>query len=830
MNFKFPQLKYIYSSLFLIGLFLFLPVFVYGATYYWIAGTGNWNDKTDGTNYDHWSASSGGAKQANLPGSADTVIFNSSSGGGTCTVNTTVSIAVFSMATGNTTTVTLGANLTTSGNLTVTAGTLDSASYKATVGGTFSVTGIIKVGGALFSDSFSKTPTLSAGSTVNYSALGNQTVSTTPTYVNLAISGSGTKTFAGAYTAVSCAVTITGGTLVQATGGALSLKSITLTSGAFTGSNAAITLSFNLTTSAGTTFTSTSNVLTTYTGLSVATDTFIHNSGTVKIFGGQDVTANNTEFWNFIFDRYSGVAGYPEYIVIKDSFTILNNLLVQDTEGDGGIEVRGEASPTITVNGNLSFPNYAWDDVYLGSTTAGVNLTINLKGNFSILDTYARMYANIIFSGTGDQTITKSAGGISTGTWTVNRPSETAGTAVKLAQAFADRPVTITAGTFDLAGFNFTTNGITAQNGGTLKLKGAETVGVTPTLNAGSTVQYYGTAGPYNLKGWTYSNIRFSSASATTYNLIAGGLSVKNLTIDANNTLDATASNYNTTLTGNWSNSGTFTQRTGTVTFSGTSQKVFGNTTFYNFTKDVSAGSADTMMFENTKTQTIAQSGTLTLKGGLGKILTLRSCDSSGTQSDGTQWLLTVNNTGTTLAVDYVDVKDSNASGGKEIAATNSLDSANNLNWSGLTSANTAPSATTASVSPSSVVVGATLTFTGNWTESDAGDQDKIYICKDSACTNCDNTAQSNCWCYSSSYVTEPTVTGTCTYTAQSADTGNRNFWLKVCDDSPSCSSSVYGGSFSVGPSASSAFKVRGGFNFKIKGGNDNKSFRIKCL
>jgi len=601
--------------------------------------------------------------------------------------------------------------------------------------------------------------------------------------------------------------------------------------GTFTGGTG--TLTFYTMTLSGGTFTSTSGNLNGNTlGLTFnrTGGTFNHNNGTIKFqFSGTITPGSNLTLNNVIIDNNgSSMMGAGAIITIAGSFNVAGNFTIQDSSscGFGGCDniLNGINSPTVTVQGNLSIPSVA------GSGTLAIANTVAFAtaGNFSFGDSKITLSSNLTFNGTGNQTITHSAGTISAGTWTVNRPSETAGTAVKLGASSALRAIAVTAGTFDVAGYNYT-NTATVSSGATLKLQGGETVN-TPTLNAGSTVQYYGTAGPYNLKGWTYSNIRFSSASATTYNLIAGGLSVKNLTIDANNTLDATASNYNTTLTGNWSNSGTFTQRAGTVTFSGTSQKVFGNTTFYNFTKDVSAGSADTMMFENTKTQTIAQSGTLTLKGALGKILTLRSCDSSGTQSDGTQWLLTVNATGTTLAVDYVDVKDSNASGGKEIANTNTTDSLNNLNWAGFASGNSAPTATSASVSPSSVAVGATLTFTGNWTESDAGDQDKIYICKDSACTNCDNTAQSNCWCYSSSYVTEPTVTGTCTYTAQSADTGNRNFWLKVCDDAPSCSSSVYGGSFSVGPSASSAFKVRGLESFRIKGGNDSKSFRIKCL
>jgi hypothetical protein len=58
------------------------------ASRFWVGGTGTW-DASDTT---HWSATSGGAGGASVPGSADTVTFNGSSGGGTVTVNTTVNV------------------------------------------------------------------------------------------------------------------------------------------------------------------------------------------------------------------------------------------------------------------------------------------------------------------------------------------------------------------------------------------------------------------------------------------------------------------------------------------------------------------------------------------------------------------------------------------------------------------------------------------------------------------------------------------------------------------------------------------------------------------
>ena len=79
------------------------------AARFWVGGTGTW-DASDTT---HWAATSGGAGGASVPTTNDTVTFDGSSGGGTCT---------------------LGANTASLGAVTFvyTNGTLDFASYKLT--------------------------------------------------------------------------------------------------------------------------------------------------------------------------------------------------------------------------------------------------------------------------------------------------------------------------------------------------------------------------------------------------------------------------------------------------------------------------------------------------------------------------------------------------------------------------------------------------------------------------------------------------------------------------------------------------------------------------
>lgn len=58
------------------------------ASRFWVGGTGTWDSSTT----THWAASTGGAGGQSVPGVNDAVTFDGSSGGGTVTVNTTVSV------------------------------------------------------------------------------------------------------------------------------------------------------------------------------------------------------------------------------------------------------------------------------------------------------------------------------------------------------------------------------------------------------------------------------------------------------------------------------------------------------------------------------------------------------------------------------------------------------------------------------------------------------------------------------------------------------------------------------------------------------------------
>ncbi len=173
-----------------------------------------------------------------------------------------------------------------------------------------------------------------------------------------------------------------------------------------------------------------------------------------------------------------------------------------------------------------------------------------------------------------------------------------------------------------------------------------------------------------------------NSGDTTRYGKLIAGTGAIDINGDAtihpsdgngNNEVDADTSTW--TISGNWTNNDTYTKDTSTVTLDGTSQIVSGSTTFYNLTKAVT--SADTLTFQAGQTQTLAAGGALSFTGTSGNLLQLRS------STPGTEWFLTVN-AGVAPIANYVDVKDSNASGGQTMYAYYSVDAApggTNTNW-----------------------------------------------------------------------------------------------------------------------------------------------------
>lgn len=96
---------------------------------FWVGGTGTWN----GTSTTNWSATSGGAAGASAPTNADRAIFDANSGTGTVTTDATA-VCQALVKDGASIDLVLGANLSMTGQLTLTAGLLDMAGFNLTCG------------------------------------------------------------------------------------------------------------------------------------------------------------------------------------------------------------------------------------------------------------------------------------------------------------------------------------------------------------------------------------------------------------------------------------------------------------------------------------------------------------------------------------------------------------------------------------------------------------------------------------------------------------------------------------------------------------------------
>jgi hypothetical protein len=148
-------------------------------------------------------------------------------------------------------------------------------------------------------------------------------------------------------------------------------------------------------------------------------------------------------------------------------------------------------------------------------------------------------------------------------------------------------------------------------SGSSLSVQGQVLATGTLTASASSnTVRYYGSTAQ-TIYPTAYNNLTIDK-SAQTASLSAATVVSGNLTISAG-TFSGSASNYDLTVKGNFTNNGTFTYGTGTVTLDGTgTQTISGTTatTFYKLTVNKASGSV-------TLSSSITVNNTLTLTKGV---------------------------------------------------------------------------------------------------------------------------------------------------------------------------------------------------------------------
>ncbi len=445
--------------------------------------------------------------------------------------------------------------------------------------------------------------------------------------MSVTVGASGTVTQNGGTWTGTESLTISGtynlnGGTHSATSGTLLISSggtLNVSGGTFSGNAGTLDVNGTLSLSSGTATLSSGN--TNISGaLTTSGGTLNHGSGTVVFDGtGASVDVNSSETLNAITIN---LTGGTDTITIASGDSLIAEGLVTTTNGklSGKIEAQSNVSAGAGFDGGpgpIYFANSAVQTIDDGGNLPG--LEINKTG----------------------------------GTLTINDGPSGVGT---------DADVLLTQGDVILpTGGSFWTEGSFTMNGGTLTCQGNSFFDIdeSVTINGGTWTggsTYSGSySGPFTQTGGTF-------------NVGTDGYEADSITISGG-TFNAGSGSTGVKSYSSFEHSGgTFNADTSTVILStATAATVTGDTTFYDFTCTVAGKSIE---FGAGDTQTISH--TLTLTGTDGNLISLRS------SSPGTYWNLA--STGT-HSVSFVDVADSNASGGDRIMQTDSIDSGHNLNW-----------------------------------------------------------------------------------------------------------------------------------------------------
>ncbi|MGN6490980.1 MAG: T9SS type A sorting domain-containing protein [Agriterribacter sp.] len=326
-----------------------------------ISLTGNW------TNNGTFSATSNNASVI-MTGIAQTI------GGSATTTFRRLTINA-----GSTVTLAHAMNVTGSGSILTVDGTLnpgESTTYLVTAEAIIvNNNAILKVNATTFAGNYSVTPSLNAGSTVEYAATGNQTVSNALTYGTLRISGGGVKTLAGNLTNLASSLSTAGNIYVAA--GTLNLSTFTANRGT-TVAGGNVTVLNNATLRIGGTNGFPQNYATQSLSL----------GSTVEYVGNAQAVAATT-YGNLTLQGTSGavVKTFP-----ATAFTITGNLSMAAGTASSVSFTPGAA---LTVSGNVS--------IGASTTFNGGSFSHTVNGNWVNNGTFTGSTGAVTFSGAGMQ-------------------------------------------------------------------------------------------------------------------------------------------------------------------------------------------------------------------------------------------------------------------------------------------------------------------------------------------------------------------------------------------------------------------------------------------
>jgi hypothetical protein len=320
--------------------------------------------------------------------------------------------------------------------------------------------------------------------------------------------------------------------------------------------------------------------------------------------------------------NFNGISG--QTIPLTDPDIVYNNILTNNTAGaslnaaittgnvTGNLSVQSgslnNGGFSIALNGTKTFSVSNGASFYLTSTSTMVSGAASRTFGPTSFTYYGgtsqtvsnENYGNLYLGGTGTKTLTTGAT-IQSDLYLYGSAAVTAG-----GNIITYGSLTISSGTAFTSGTNSHTIGGNFLNSG----------GFTST---GSTFTFNGSL-PQNIGGTAltrFNDLVFNSNDAR----LTSSISARNLTINPG--ASVTTGSYNDTVTGNFTNDGTFIGTGGTVTFNGTSAQTIGgslNTTFQNMVISNAAGVAlNSSKYTTTNNLTINNGSIFTISP-LGKL------------------------------------------------------------------------------------------------------------------------------------------------------------------------------------------------------------------
>ena len=388
--------------------------------------------------------------------------------------------------------------------------------------------------------------------------------------------------------------------------------------------------------------------------------TFNHNNGTLIMN-----TKNN---WGEAMFKVTGTGSFYNIDFRGD----VNKRLHNDITVDNNLYIRG--------NG----------DLIGGTSSSGKNITI--KGDWwqqSGKNNFTHANGTVTFSGSSNQNIT------SNNNFRNVIINNTSGVSLVNDLTNITSTLTINSGsTFDINGQDLTA--VTLVNNGNFQLLGSETVNITTMDTDSGTVTYDGSGATGLAAGDNYFNLIFNQSGTST---LDANLDINGSVSISSGSLDASASNYNINVGGDWTNNGSFISRSGLVTFDNNSDIFAGGTSaikdFNNVTLSGAVGSqSDNILiggnfilsgsgtwYTNCNTMTISGSTTNnsgTITNTLAPTVSFDPVNSSSTHAASDNIILTFN-TAIRKASDNSDLTDSNVDAHITLKDANS--SGSNINF-----------------------------------------------------------------------------------------------------------------------------------------------------